>query len=268
MNGNAFSIHNAPVELFPHGLHAHGHSQLLVVNHKSNEDAIEFFDVDFASKTLSHAKSFSHELLFNVNDCATHGSTMYCTNWRSQKTGTVADMAEVYLRLPWTNVVKCDLESGACDEAAVGLKMANGVEISRDGSFLFVVESVRPAIAVFSISASDGTLELSHRIPTLESCDNLSWDSAGNLLSGCHPKALTWLWYCKDVEARHAPCTVKKIASPPAKPRGERRCAPRRFRQTHIRMQRGCHRRRRRRDNEDLVGAVRQGRSEVPLQCS
>ena len=186
------TIQGAPEEFLPHGLYAHGLSQsggkLIAINHKSDKDAIEFFDLEGSS--LVHTRSFSHKLLFNVNDCAATADfhVMYCTNWRSHKTGTFLDMAEVYLRLPWTNVVRCNLKSGECAEAARDLKMANGVQVSMNGKFLFVVESVRPAIAVFRI-LDDGTLQLSHKIPTRESCDNLSIDADGNLFSGCHPKA-------------------------------------------------------------------------------
>ena len=217
------TLKGLPSEFFPHGIHGRGApsqgstaSTAIAVNHKSNVDAIEVFDLASSTDegwTLTHKKSISHSLLFNINDCALTpaADAFYCTNWRSQKTGTFRDMAEVYLRMPWTNVVRCEVTLGSCKEVASGLKMANGIQISDDGRFVFVVESLRPSITVFTVE-NGGMLTLSHRIRTRESCDNLEWDG-NDLLSGCHPRALTWVRYTKDVEKRQSPCTVLRIVN-------------------------------------------------------
>ena len=227
----------------PHGIAAIGSrygGTLIAVNHRADMDQVEFFTFDANGSRATHTRSFSHPLLFNVNDCALPRDewsavrgVVICTNWRSGPTGTLRDAAEIYLQQPNTNVVSCEtigMNAGRCVEVANGIRMANGIQVSKDGTRVFVVSSLGKALIVYKRTAAPLTdyivrWELrpilpfveSHRIPTASACDNLVWEDGSEnaaLLSGCHPKALSFVRYAKDPTRRRAPCEVVRFATP------------------------------------------------------
>ena len=225
-----------PQGFFPHGLAGAGRT-LVVVNHRPDRDALEVFTITRDKSngvTARHVRSVTHELLFNANDCAISGAAdgvgkklrIRCTNWRSQETGTLGDLVEVYGQMPWTNVVGCVADLGAagapvqCAEVASGLRMANGIEVDADGTRVAVVSSLDKQVVVYA-AAADGDvlapLREVRRVGTRGACDNLMWTAAPGgggprLLSGCHPQALTFTWYSKEPHRRHAPCEVVRLA--------------------------------------------------------
>ncbi len=51
---------------------------------------------------MKHVYTVSHDLLYNVNDCAikslqdTGEISIFCTNWQSQPSGSIANAFEVF----------------------------------------------------------------------------------------------------------------------------------------------------------------------------
>lgn len=182
---------NEPEEFFPHGLAGLSEGSddnkiLLVVNHRSNKDTIEFFSVSHGRAILF--KSFNHSLLSNVNDCVMiDKNEIYCTNFRASETGTIMDIIETIGRLPWRNVVRCKTDESFCEVAASGLRMPNGIEASKDRTKVFVMSSTGHELIVFNRSDT-GELTENARIHTISFCDKLSWDGNENLLAACLPK--------------------------------------------------------------------------------
>jgi len=186
-------VENIPenFEFYPHGVAALGGlgknekemPLVLVVNHRSDVDALEIFHVrsnDESDYTLVHEKSVLHPLLFNVNDCVfVDRNNVYCTNWRSNPTGSLMDAIEVYGQMPWNNVVHCNLETSGCEVVAEGIRMANGIEISKDGLNVFVVATMDKAVLVYARNNKDNSLDKVASIPTNALCDNLVWDGEG-----------------------------------------------------------------------------------------
>jgi hypothetical protein len=236
-----------PAQFFPHGLAGDGGGTLVVVNHRSDRDFLEVFAVGATpggggGRTARHVGSASHELLFNVNDCAIESSAgssprvpprnvvVLCTNWRSQTTGTLLDFVEVYAQMPWSNVVRCEVEldgvsqvTTTCSVVATGLKMSNGIEISQDGAMVAVVASLGREIVIYDVLTKDKKKKKKNgggafhalvevrRIPTNAACDNLMWRSSATLLSGCHPHALTFAKYSTDPGAHFSPSEVIQV---------------------------------------------------------
>lgn len=206
-------VRGGPRDLFPHGLATRG-AVLAVVNHRRDGDAVELFAI--AGDALLYRGDLRHDLLVNLNDCAftPSGRRLLCTNWRSQTTGSLLDAAELYLQLPWTNVVSCALDEGEprdCAEVAAGLQMANGIEVSRDGRRVAVASSTGTHIVIYEHDEGATALREVQRIDTRSCCDNLSWDSQGRLVAACSPKALTFVRYSKRPHERTAPCEVIRI---------------------------------------------------------
>ena len=220
-------VEHTPPEFFPHGLVGTG-KILVAVNHRSDIDALEIFDVDVQSSKAMHVASATHGLLFNVNDCTISDLvdkdtskvlTVFCSNWRSQTTGTILDFVEVYGQLPWSNVVKCEIQIDltspvsaltSCSVAATGLKMSNGVEISPDGSTVVVVTTLGKEVVLYDLS--DGNLVENRRINTNAACDNLMWSSPTTILSGCHPQALRFAMYSTNPSENFSPSEVVRIS--------------------------------------------------------
>jgi len=203
-----------PGDFAPHGLAGWSRlgskgSLLLVVNHRTTHDTLEIFSL--RGGAARHVRSLSHRLLFNINDCAfATADLVYCTNWRHFETGGVFDFIEVYTQRPWSYVVACGVSSGECTTAASGLKMANGIAV-RNG-VVFVVESMGPHLIAYRRARDtlDLRLEFAYRIHTRSLCDNLAFDGDG-LLSGCHPRALTFAAYSKAPRELLAPCEVLRF---------------------------------------------------------
>lgn len=91
---------------------------------------------------------------------------------------------------------------------------------------LFVVASLEPSLIVYERTiASRGPADADpaeggdappllikrHSVPTRSACDNLYWDG-DSLLSGCHPRALTFVAYSKAPRTRRAPCEVLRFS--------------------------------------------------------
>jgi len=179
----------AGFEFFPHGLAALGKIEenpyVLAVNHRSTTDSLEIFKLqslgDEGSYKLVYQQSFSHRMLYNVNDCAfLTDDRVYCTNWRSQPTGSFLGVVEVYGRMPWNNVIHCSLKRNKCWIVAEGIRMANGIEVSKDGNNVYVVASLDKSINVYERNDENGQkLKQIETIRTQSLCDNLVWDGDG-----------------------------------------------------------------------------------------
>jgi hypothetical protein len=202
-----------PSDFYPHGLAGRGSLEnsgegatLLVVNHRSTHDSLERFSVQ--GTRLVHEQTVAHPLMINLNDCVLlSDADVLCTNWRSYETGSLADMAEMYGQQPWSYVIHCELSEGTCTKVASGIRMANGIEAR--GDYAFVVSSLDPSLHVYRMYREGGyRLELVRKIATQGACDNLVWGGGDSLLSGCHPKALTFVRYSKNPKAHSAPCEV------------------------------------------------------------
>lgn len=190
-------IQGLPREFFAHGLAGFGSvsstegGMLLVVNHRSDADSLDLIEVKSKDDAARFVREIRHPLLFNVNDCVFFArDEIYCTNWRSNPTGTLADAVEVYLRMPWNNVVRCKVKEGDevdCREVAKGIQMANGIEVTKDRKQVIVVSTTGKALLVYDRDPTDGSLSLNRQIKTMSSCDNIGWNG-DNVLLGCHPR--------------------------------------------------------------------------------
>ena len=206
-SSTSLEMEDVPREFFAHGLAVFGSvsskegATLLVVNHRSDADTLDLFSVK--NDRAKFVRSIKHPLLFNVNDCAFFSKDeVYCTNWRSNPTGTLMDAVEVYLRMPWNNVVRCTMkETVECEEVAAKIQMANGIEVSKDRKQVLVVSSTGKALRVYDRDAKDGSLTLNREVLTQSSCDNIGWNGDKVLLA-CHPKSCKCVhMLSKDVSA-------------------------------------------------------------------
>ena len=180
--------------------------QIAVVNHRSDEQTIEIFNLK--NQVITHIKTIRGKHLISPNDIVLIDEyRFYMTNDHA-----VADpMAQKfydYLQIPRSNVVFYDGDQFKV--VAKGLTYANGINISKDGKNVYVAECVGRELSIFSRDLNSNDLEHELSIPMNSSIDNIELDDDGSLWIGSHPKALAFTRHAKN-EKKLSPSQVIKV---------------------------------------------------------
>ena len=200
---------------FKGGFHPHGISfvdldtaqYLYVVNHNKLGDFVEVFR--FKDRRLFHLASYQDpNLMCCPNDVvALSERTFYVTNDHGNKTGFQRTMEE-YLRLAQSNIMY--FNGSEFTEAFLGLKMANGIEISNDGSQVYATHTLGQEVLTFNRNTDDGRLTIINKTDLSSGVDNIDVDSEGTLWVGSHPKLFGFVAHAEDPE-KYAPSQVFKL---------------------------------------------------------
>jgi arylesterase/paraoxonase len=175
----------------PHGLSLYvapdGAATLFVINHADGRHAIEVYDV--GATRLTHRATIADPALVSPNDLvAVTPTEVYVTNDHRYTTGPMRTVEE-YLRRPWTNVVRWD--GRVFREVARGIQLANGINVSRDGSTIYVASPIGQQVRLYDRDATTGALTFRGEIPLGSGPDNIEVAPDGTLWIGAHPKLLT-----------------------------------------------------------------------------
>lgn len=199
-------------DFHPHGLGlwrgTNGQKRLFVVNHQAEgPEAVEIFDVG-PDGGLAHLETVSFEAMRSPNDVLGVGPhQFYATNDQRFQTGPMATL-EPYLALPVTDVVYYDGEEGR--SVAGGFAYANGVNMSVDGSSVYVADLLKRRIAVFARNAETGALKRLRNLPVHTAPDNIEVSRDGALWVAGHPKIFDFLAHAED-PAAIAPSQVIRL---------------------------------------------------------
>ncbi|HEY2388252.1 MAG TPA: SMP-30/gluconolactonase/LRE family protein [Candidatus Binatia bacterium] len=186
---------DAGPDFCPHGISLtvapDGTSTLFVIVHTRGRSTIEVFD---ASPTaLVHRTTLSDPLLVAPNDLlAVSPTELYVTNDHRYAAGFLRTV-EDYTRRPWANVVRWDGQR--FHEAAGGIRLANGINMSRDGRTVYVAATIGQAIREYDRDPAAGALTFRAEIPVATGVDNIEMDPDGSLWIGAHPQLLTLVGY-------------------------------------------------------------------------
>jgi arylesterase/paraoxonase len=186
---------DAGPDFCPHGLSLYvapdGASTLFVIVHTQGRHTIEVYD---ASPTaLVHRGTLSDPLLVAPNDLLAASPTeLYVTNDHRYAAGFLRTV-EDYTRQPWANVVHWD--GHRFSEAAGGIRLANGINMSADGKTVYVAATIGQAIREYDREPSSGALRFRDEIPVGTGVDNIEMDADGSLWIGAHPQLLTLVGY-------------------------------------------------------------------------
>ncbi|MFN7258474.1 MAG: SMP-30/gluconolactonase/LRE family protein [Cyclobacteriaceae bacterium] len=194
----------------PHGISFFskaGGDFLFVVNHPSNdENYVELFQ--FRNDTLFHQKSFSDPSMCCPNDVVgIDTDKFYVTNDHGTKTGKMR-IVEDYLRIPWSYLLYYD--GAQFKKAYEGLTYGNGVNVSNDGSKLYVTHTTGRELLTFSRNKETGELKLLNKLNLQSGLDNIHVDDEDNLWIACHPKMLKFIGHSKD-STNKSPSQVFKL---------------------------------------------------------
>ena len=103
---------------------------------------------------------------------------------------------EKYLQLKKSNVLFYDgMNFGV---AATGLGFANGINISDDGTILYVAETIGKQLSVYDINKMTNNIDKKTSIDFNSGIDDIEIDHEGKLWIGSHPKVYTFSRHMKD----------------------------------------------------------------------
>ena len=214
-------------ELRPHGISLvtgpTGVHTLFVVNHpglgtESVRHTVEIFD--WAQGTLSHRETVSGELLISPNDVVGIDRTRFYASNDHGSGGPMRQLLDDMMRRDRAGVVYWDGEQ--LERVASDLAYANGINISSDGSSLFVAETTRGRIREYARDPETGALEQIEITDLKTGVDNIAVDVYGSLWIAAHPKLMTFMSHARD-PLKRSPSEVlfvdpKKNLDPPVRP--------------------------------------------------
>ncbi|XP_067687607.1 serum paraoxonase/arylesterase 1-like [Haliotis asinina] len=178
--------------LQPHGISAWedkgtGQVYLFVVNHgQDGREKVEKFLVSFEKGSLRHMKSYHGDPTFrNLNDLiATSEDSFYYTNFLYSDC-PVGKLFESLFSMPWAFVGYFD--GTAYRIVADGIMMANGIQLSGDGRYVYITASTAHDLRIYERS-EDNSLELIEVYPLSSMPDNVMLDhDTGHLYIALHP---------------------------------------------------------------------------------
>jgi arylesterase/paraoxonase len=201
-----------PADFQPHGISLwsdpRGDKRLFVVNHPAaGGHTVEIFEVGLRGM-LRHLETIAFAAMYTPNDVVAVGPRQfYASNDRGYTSG-VMETLEAYLALPLSNVVYFDGREGRVVQK--GLAYANGINVSPDGSTVYVAEVLGRRVGFYARNASTGDLERTRLVRIDTGPDNIEIARDGGIWIGGHPRIFDFLKHAED-EAAIAPSHVLRI---------------------------------------------------------
>lgn len=205
----------------PHGLDLHigagGERTLMVVNHperspgwrqgESPAHTVEIYDL--VDGSLRHRRTVAGPLLKSPNDvAAVDAERFYVTNDHGAQ-GRLMRTVEELLQRPWANVLYHD--GRHLLEAFQGVPLANGVNLSANGQWLYVASPIRFAVYEFERDLATGSLALRRELALDFAPDNIELDARGNLWLAGYPNPAAFVVH-QWRESWPAPSRVARLA--------------------------------------------------------
>lgn len=202
--------HDAPAEFHPHGIALFYENDstltLYAVNHNNDGHFIEIFEV--AGEQLRHRKSISDPMMHSPNDVLVVAPERFYVTNDHGSAGEWGKTFEDYLQLNRSYVLYYD--GHRFRQVAGGLAYANGINMSPDGSHVYVAATVDQAVYVYERNSTTGDLRFFERIKLGTGVDNLEVDESGTIWIGAHPQLLSFVKYANN-PANLSPSHVLRV---------------------------------------------------------
>lgn len=210
-----------PGESATHGLSLHrgadGHKTLMVVVHTAGRDRVDTYDIEETvepggevSVLLTYRNAVLDSHFVNLNDVvAVDDTRFYATNDHLSKRGSIAQMIDDFGRRDSTNAVYFNGKTVRI--VAEELTYANGINVSADGSQIYIAETTDQMVRFYDRDIESGDLTLNELIAVNSGADNLDVAPDGSIWVGSHPKILALSSHMKD-SAKLSPSEVIRLA--------------------------------------------------------
>ncbi|XP_067852084.1 serum paraoxonase/arylesterase 2-like [Heptranchias perlo] len=186
------------VESFnPHGLNTYidedGTVHVFVVNHMQHTSTVEHFMFEEGQNSLIHLKTIQHKLLHSLNGIVALSSDSFFVTIDHYFSDEPLKTLAFVLDLPWCSVVY--YSPSEVKEVATGFRVANGIDVSPDGRYIFIAETAAHNIHVMEINTNN-TLTPVKTLHVGTVPDNLKVDpKTGVVWIGCCPILWKLLFY-------------------------------------------------------------------------
>lgn len=205
-----------PAHLRTHGLSlyidAAGKRSLFVINHPVNRgsqpELVEVFD-EIAPGQFRHRETFASPLFNSPNDLAAVGPRQfYVANDKVLKGGLAAGLQQLGIGgSPLTYFDGTEARVVADDIASGG-----GINVSADGSTLYVAETAGQRLRVLARDPTDGSVTERARIPLPTSPDNIDVAADGSLTVVGHANTVKLIQHF--INGSPAPTQALRITTP------------------------------------------------------
>ena len=183
-----------------------GKRRLFVISHRSTgEQLVEIFNIS-QDGSLHHTETISNPLIHSPNDLVATGERSFFVSNDHYLSGLGRNV-EDFFGLPLSDVVHFDGQSAT--SVIKQLAYPNGINMSADGSTLYVAEIMRRHIRAWHLQA-DGSFIAGQAWPMRMGADNIEIDEAGNLWTAGHPNILALPAHAAD-PASLSPSMVSMI---------------------------------------------------------
>lgn len=203
----------APLDFHPHGMSLwtapDGAQTLFVINHQGfGGHRVEVFTV--AADKLSYMGGVVLAELRSPNAIVAVGDRQFYVTNDHGSGSTFGRWLERTFALADANVVYFDGQGARV--VAAGLRFPSGIEVSADGSRIFVGEATGKALKTYARDVQAGNLSLLATTPLDTAPDNLRRDDVGNIWVAAHPKLLALVRHFGSAEAL-SPSQVLRLST-------------------------------------------------------
>lgn len=199
----------APEAFRPLGLNLYDDGEvrrLFVVNEAG--PAVELYDAA-DNGDLTHVETFAERRLTSPNSVVAVGPRQFYVS-NDVRPGRSTRVADLHFLMQSDSGEIFFVDGSVWRVAADGLRFANGLALSPDGSKLYAAETSGKALKVYERDASTGTLSLDQTVRLNASPDNINVDPAGAVWIGALPKPLATPRLAHD-ESAIAPSEVMRL---------------------------------------------------------
>lgn len=187
-------------ELHPHGISflpdAYGGGRLFVVNHRKTENTVEIFE--WEEGALTHVETVRNPALLNPNDIlAVAPRKFYFTNDHGSR-GKAGKMMEDLFRTKKCSVGYFDGDNWSVAARKIGY--ANGINISPDGSTVYVAGVFKGRVHAYRRDPKTGGLTLLQTAVLNSGADNIEMTPDGTLWVACHSSLVKFVGHALNAQ--------------------------------------------------------------------
>lgn len=204
-------------DFHPHGIslwkapeNSGQNDRLFVVNHPPIMDddgavtgqssQVDIFEI--SGLILSHVASVTPRDPISLNDVAAFGPETFFASIDQGSTTSLGRTLEVYGRLARSGILLG--HKGETEKILGDMVYANGVQLSKDKSILYVAETTGKRLSSYAVNPNTGRLTLKGEREIDSGLDNIEIDADGTLWVVSHPKTFDFLAHAGDPANRSA----------------------------------------------------------------